>query len=479
MRVFRLIIVIMVIIIPVLTGCDDGSSFDGYNVPDVEIQLPKVTCDDIDASGGYHVTVNGSPQGDGSLENPWDLNTGLRHPSVVEPGDTIWIHGGRYEGAWVAKLDGIPDFPVIVSSWPGDRVTLDSMGSSDPVLQIYHEWIVFRGLELTNSNLDRRNSRGTGIWVGGDHISLQNLIVHEVGSGISGGQLSGGVQQGTYVELHGCMFYNNGWLGIDRGHGHHIYLTNRDSKMVLEDNLIFSAYGTGVHAYSETNLNYVQGFDFIGNVWFLNGAPGQKMVDGFLAGHNDTNPVDAILLRENMGWAMDLNGRDVRVGWSSPHNGDVTLESNYIVGKTIFQTEWNSIDLENNVIIGDLEGVSAEDYPQNAYFPSKPLENKIFIRANRYQPGRAHIIIYNWEDLDDVAVNLEAIMPQGTSYVIRNAMDYYGSPIVEGTYGGGDISLPMDGLNEVAPLGESNEIPEKTGREFNLFVVEADLCGLL
>ncbi|MBU1238580.1 right-handed parallel beta-helix repeat-containing protein [Myxococcota bacterium] len=460
-----------------LSACDDGSGAKKYPVPDVDIQLPPVTCDDIDLTGGFHVTVAGTPEGDGSLSNPWDLDTALRHPAAVLPGDTIWVHGGTYVGAWVAKLDGVEDAPIVVSAWPGDRVTLDSAGSEDPVLQIYHQWAVFRGLELTNSDPDRRNSRGTGIWAGGDHISLQNLVVHEVGSGISGGQLDNDVQQGNFVELHGCIFYNNGWLGTDRGHGHHIYLTNRDSKMMLVDNLIFSAYGSGVHAYSETDRNYVQGFDFIGNVWFLNGAPGRKLVDGCLVGHNGSHGVDAIVLRENFGWAAGLDGRDVRMGWSAPHNGGAILEDNYLVGLTVFLDEWDSVELTGNTIIGSLEGLSAEDYPDNTY-SAIPDTTRIFIRRNRYEPGRAHIIVYNWEESPTVSVDLESIIPAGTPFEIRNAEDFYGLPVATGTYEGAQVVLPMD-LTAAPPLGEPDAIPQSTGLQFKTFVLLADPCGIL
>ena len=465
-------------------GCNKngGGETNDYPVPDVDIQAAPVTCEQLDVSVGFNVTPEGSPEGDGSLDDPWDFDTALRHPQSVLPGDVIWVHEGIYRGTWVAKLEGEEDNPIILSARPGARVTLDSEGSSEPVLQIYRQWSIFRGLELTNSDPDRRNDRGTGIWVGGDHISLQNLIVHEVGSGISGGQLDNDVQQGTFVELHGCVFYNNGWLGTDRGHGHHIYLTNRDSKMMLVDNVFFSAYGFGVHAYSETDRNYVQGFDFIGNVWFLNGAPGQKLVDGCLIGHNGSHGVDGVLLRENLGWALDLGGRDVRLGWSAQQNGEVILQDNYLVGKTIFLDEWEDIELTNNTFVGSLEGVEAEEYPENEYLSSVPDENKIFVRPNRYEPGRAHIIVYNWEELDEVVINLESYLPggflsDGAPFIIRNIQDYYGDPVLTGTHDGGDIVLPMAGLNETAPLGETEAVTMKTGRHFNVFVLQADVCG--
>ncbi|MEK7061424.1 MAG: hypothetical protein AAB954_02070, partial [Patescibacteria group bacterium] len=47
-------------------------------------------------SAQYYVSPTGSASGNGSLENPWDLQTALNHPAVVHPGDTIWLRGGTY-----------------------------------------------------------------------------------------------------------------------------------------------------------------------------------------------------------------------------------------------------------------------------------------------------------------------------------------------------------------------------------------------
>ncbi len=45
----------------------------------------------------YYVAPNGSPSGNGSINNPWDLQTALDQPAAVQPGDTIWLRGGTYD----------------------------------------------------------------------------------------------------------------------------------------------------------------------------------------------------------------------------------------------------------------------------------------------------------------------------------------------------------------------------------------------
>ena len=47
----------------------------------------------------FYVSPTGTPRGNGSLKNPWDLQTALNQPPVVHPGDTIWLRGGEYRPA--------------------------------------------------------------------------------------------------------------------------------------------------------------------------------------------------------------------------------------------------------------------------------------------------------------------------------------------------------------------------------------------
>jgi hypothetical protein len=435
-------------------------------------------CVSEDATG-FHVTLDGTPEGDGSLEAPWDIATGLDRPPGVAPGDTIWIHGGRYIGTFVVKQHGLAGAPVTLRAWPGDRVTLDSDGETEqPVMQIYHEWMILQDLEITNSGPDRRNDRATGIYVGADHVILANLVIHDVGTGISGGQLrADDTQEGTDILVYGTILYNNGWLGTDRGHGHQIYLTNRDSVIRLEDNVLFYAYGSGVHNYSYSDSNHVRNNELIGNVWFLNGVPGGKLVDNCLVGHDGTLVMRDVLLQQNYGWAMELDDRDVRLGWDTP-NENATLVDNYFVGQTIFQDEWTGISMTGNTFLGPVDGVDPADYPDNNYVDTAPTQNHVVVRPNRFEPGRAHIIVYNWEGLDEVTVDLGDLVPVGTDFELRDVQSFFAAPVVTGNYNGDGVTIPLTNLDITAPIGDPDAIPEdqRTGRDFNVFVLRAAVC---
>src|SRR3990170_4383037 len=77
------------------------------------------------AAARYYGAPGVRSGGNGSMERPWDLATALAHPAAVKPGDTIWIRGGTYKGAFTSRLAGAPDAPIVLRQYPGERVVVD------------------------------------------------------------------------------------------------------------------------------------------------------------------------------------------------------------------------------------------------------------------------------------------------------------------------------------------------------------------
>src|SRR3982751_3758669 len=73
----------------------------------------------------YYVSPNASSSGDGSIGNPWRLQTALNQPSAVQPGDTIWLRGGTYIGTFNSYLTGTSSAPIIVRGYPGEHAVID------------------------------------------------------------------------------------------------------------------------------------------------------------------------------------------------------------------------------------------------------------------------------------------------------------------------------------------------------------------
>ncbi|HKQ51567.1 MAG TPA: hypothetical protein VJT74_04305, partial [Pyrinomonadaceae bacterium] len=55
---------------------------------------------------GWYVSPDGSAKGRGTKDSPWDLASALAGRKEVKPGDTVWLKGGRYSGAFTSTLEG-------------------------------------------------------------------------------------------------------------------------------------------------------------------------------------------------------------------------------------------------------------------------------------------------------------------------------------------------------------------------------------
>jgi hypothetical protein len=108
----------------------------------------------------------------------------------------------------------------------------------------------------------------------------------------------------------------------------------------------------------------------------------------------------------------------------------------------------------------------------STYSPSLPSGVKIFVRPNKYETGRANIIIFNWDMQPRVNVDVSSILKPGDTYRIVDAQNFFGNPAVVGTYDGETISLPMN-LTAVAPiLGNVNHMDNKhSSIRFGVFVL--------
>jgi len=95
----------------------------------------------------------------------------------------------------------------------------------------------------------------------------------------------------------------------------------------------------------------------------------------------------------------------------------------------------------------------------------------VFVRPNSYEKGRANVVVYNWSGAGSVAVDLGTTLAVGDHYEVRNVQDYFGQPVVSGTFDGSPIAIPMIGVNPPAPIGGSPHTAPRTGPDFDVFVV--------
>jgi len=347
--------------------------------------------------------------------------------------------------------------------------------------------------------------RRGGVECRGSHLQFINLLVHDLGLGF------GYWSAGAGGEIYGCLIFNNGWGAPDRGHGHGIYAQNKESIKTISDNVIFQHFGSGMHIYGSKKAS-LKGFRIVGNVTFNNGslyAPDRR-THGILVGGGA--PLDDVVVEENMTRSAGLQ---LGYTWGAL-NKNLIVRKNYGVSTSIYFQDHLTFE-ENTVIAGRpvLRLTQKKDQPltnfkidknvyynnQKKYFPfnlklgeksesitladwrkkgfdansefheGQPNGAKVFVRPNKYEPGRAHIIVYNWDEKPTVEIDLKKVLKEGQRFRIVSARNIHGPVVVTGAYEGGSVLLPIKPIKAAQPVGMPNyKVPVPEPR-FGVYVV--------
>jgi hypothetical protein len=242
----------------------------------------------------------GSSTGDGSLKNPWDLQTALSQSSErVNGGDIIWLHQGIYNGRFKSNLNSTnPEF-ITVSAYKNDRVVLNGnvKSNSNIVLDISGNHIVFKNFEVTFLGAYSRDAHDddfkacTGINHRSGVSKFQNLkIYNNPGLGFGSWKNTGG------SVIEDCMIFFNGMIGKVRGSGEGMYVQNNsDDTRIIRNNIIFGNYYKGVEIWSASsgrNESFIQNIDLTDNIIFNNGTPSGRHWGNVIVATNDKDAVN-------------------------------------------------------------------------------------------------------------------------------------------------------------------------------------------
>ncbi len=453
----------------------------------------------------HYVAPGGTRAGDGTLARPWDLGTALAGAGgKVQPGDTVWLRGGTYRGSFRTALNANATDRIVFRQFSGERATLDG------TLRAEGSYLTFWGFEIMQSNPVATQNYALQAYT--SYGRFINLVIHDAGvSGVSFSDVSG-----VEVELYGCTIYNNG-THENLDHGIYAHNTTTGTKSIL-DNVLFNNYARGIQIF-EGSDSFIENFDVEGNISFNNGT-----ISDFSTRVNLLISAPAItqgmVARDNMlSFSAGSGGINIRLGnYGAQYNRDIVLENNYAAGGGVglqMENQWDRATVRNNTIIGDATTAmvrtgganltASYQWTANAYArdptasawvhngtaytlaqwqqasglgvtdqddAAAPATPQVFVRLNKYEPGRAHIVIYNWGRQAAVPVDISGVVRVGDQYEVRNVQDLFAAPVTSGTYGGGATSIPMTGVNPPAPIGRTTPNPApRTGPDFDVFLL--------
>lgn len=481
-----------------LVGCAGETTFLDPTPPDSTSDTTTIPAPDPQPSErtGYYASPSGSSSGDGSMARPWDLVTALAGGNGrVQAGDTVWMRGGTYTGNFRTGIAGSPGRMIVYRQYPGERATIDGtirMDGADVAL-----W----GFEVMRSApsgvLPAVESRGA-------RQKFINLIIHDA------------AQQGiTFwdeaidAELYGNIVYNN---GTHENLDHGTYVHNQSGTKLIMDNVFFNNLAYGIHVYAGPGDATQRNVHVIGNVSFNNGTISTRYSakGNIIIGSESRD--EGMRAVDNLLYLSGNAGENLRVGYTAS-NKDVLVTGNTVWGggAAFVVGQWESATVQGNMMGGSADMVSLLNSPgsyswaSNNYFRNAnasawrtsagsamplaawktatglgsndqavadvPSETKVFVRPNKYEPGRALVVVYNWGSQGSVTVNLGTVLRAGQKYEVRNVQNMFGSAVTTGTYSGSSISIPMGGVNPPARLGRSTPTPPKTGPNFDAFEV--------
>ncbi|MEZ4791899.1 MAG: right-handed parallel beta-helix repeat-containing protein [Gelidibacter sp.] len=248
----------------------------------------------------FHVFPNGKSTGNGTLQNPWDLQTALsQKTNVVNGGDTIWLHQGIYNGRFLSTIaSDIDQAFITVAPYLGGKVILNGNVASNrnAVLSIKGKQVIFRDFEITSLGAFSRDENDAQFQVcagishtAGEDCRFYNLDIHDnPGLGIGSWKWTGG----SIIE--NCRIYFNGFVAKDgKGRGEGIYVQNTsDHVRLIQNNIIFGNYYKGIEVWSagrDANFEYVKNITLKDNVIFNSGLPSGNSYDNVIVATDDRN----------------------------------------------------------------------------------------------------------------------------------------------------------------------------------------------
>ena len=390
--------------------------------------LLLLLCVQVSLASQWYVSSDGKATNPGTKDAPWDIASALDGSQKVAAGDTVYLLEGTYrrrpQELFEIRLVGSEENPIQIRPLSVGRVGIDGgLSVQNPSAYV---WV--RDLEIFvseplpekpvspgSSPEDLKRPWGGVNMHGGKDCKYINFIIHNCNQGISCWK------DAINAEIYGCIIYDNGWQGTDRGHGHCIY-TQNDQGVKVISNCIMSCRFDGtytMHAYGSEQA-FVNNFLVDDNIFYNKGP---FLIGGGRPSHN---------IRVFRNYLYNVG---MRIGYDAPYNENCEVRDNIIVNGQLNIVSYKQAIQERNLVVKEGE--------------QRPKGVKAILLPNRFDRNRANLAIFNWEKSEKIQVSVKPFLQNGDSFCLVNPEDFFGKPVLQGVCRGDTIELPMKGEFEV------------------------------
>ena len=391
--------------------------------------------------------------------------------------------------------------------------------------------VQFWAIEIFSSNIQRSSSQ-TGnvgdpgsVLVEGVNNKFIHCYIHDIGNFLA-------AQIAQNFEVYGCICCDMGWNAPDRGHGHCSYIENAGdgTRKLYEANYFYGSFDALVQCFG-TRAN-TRDITFIKNTLMDGGSPLVVSVIQFMVGQN--SPA-GIVVEDNVMFTQDRYPAGyVQIGWPwDGENGDVSVQRNLCAGPIWEVGNWDLATIEHNqvftkagedhevlyvlhtqvppqsfanwlidnntygtgilkagsrhvdsngIVISD--GITGYTDPAawqhaiaggdtNSTFFAKPKAVSLAWPSSKI-PVIVHYTVYNPDSLPFMPIDLSvAGMPDGAAYVLLDAQNPNGTPVLIGKYSSSapTLAVPMTGLTRKTMIGWTT--PSHTGPILGTFILQS------
>jgi len=481
---------------------------ESYLMTGEQAALTETLWEQVELPATTYVDPAGTKAGAGTELSPVDMSTAFTALSLVAAGSQINVNAGVYTGDYSFQHNGTALARTTVTFAPGAKIK-GSLVVYGQYVDIYYPVCysepIARETEETGSNPTIREVDGIKVLSAHSRI-IHPMIYDKIANGVTNWQAS------SDATLYGAWILNNGWTALDRGHGHGCYTQNDTDTKTIELVTFAQGYSGGLRAYTESQS--VIGFRInkcisVRDEMLIGGhspasdivIDGNKIYGAYLeVGETDRDNDDVQIINnyvvsgENSGALILRWWKDITItgntfildpnmthflDWSiHPNPTSITIDNNTYYRLTPHPSghDFSTIDTNGTVVYYSIAQWQALGYDVNSTFvEGLPETNQVFCEQSTFDAERGTVTIYNWQGLDDVAVDLSSFdLTSGNTYRLYNAMNpaEYHAFVSDGTDSA--VSVPMTALDWTVaiPYGDTTALQAITAPDFMTFVLE-------